>query len=156
MLKYALSVVVFVVYVQGVLRFEERLRHVRDFLCVEKDAHAELDLCNARVVKLEARIRNQGTEVEERQYMASDIHVDGNDIGPDTAEVEFAAKREIKVYVAKECVGNNVAEQTRKGEQMLGAITMTGASDEEAAHGSNDMKILLRTLKFRMRLSLLQ
>lgn len=36
----------------------------------------------------------------------------------------------------KECVGNGVAEETGKGEQLLGAVTMTVASDEEAAHGS--------------------
>lgn len=61
---------------------------------------AELDLCNAKVVKLEAMVRNQGRKAEERQYMALDVHVEDDGMGPYTTEVEFAAEREIKVYAA--------------------------------------------------------
>jgi len=138
--KYGRSIAVFIVYMQGVLRFEEQLRCVKDCLCVEKDAHAvtraELDLCKARVAKLRAMARNQGREPMEKQYMASDVYLDGDDMDPDTAKVEFAAERDIRLNIATECVGNNVAEETGKGKQLLGVVTMAAASEENATHGS--------------------
>ncbi|KAJ8432347.1 hypothetical protein Cgig2_021117 [Carnegiea gigantea] len=122
---------------EGVISFEERLQCVKDCLYVQMDVHvvtcAELDLCKVRVAKLRAMVHNQGREAKKRQYMASNMYVDGDDIGPYTTKVELATERDIRLNVAAECVGNSVTEETGKGKQLLGAVTMTAASDKDAA-----------------------
>ncbi|KAJ8444820.1 hypothetical protein Cgig2_034055 [Carnegiea gigantea] len=110
------------------------MRLVRDCLHVEKDSHAvthaKVDLHKARLAKLEAmRSRRE-------MYMVSDVHADGDNIGLDTTEVEFATEKKIELHVIDECVGNSVAKETGKGEQLTGAITMTAATKEGAANGS--------------------
>lgn len=87
---------------KDVLSFKERLHHVRDCLHLGKDAHtvtrAELDLCRARVLMLEAMLCNCGRRGEEGESKAANVEADGNLDKDTTTQVDNVGPNRGDIY----------------------------------------------------------